>query len=148
MSEDKDVAHALTNQPEMHEVFAKKMIDLDLFNLVKMANKFDLGQGVVLLVKGTLISGIIISGTEYYKTISSSFEDEHPLKQLFSSRAEEYSKYKELDLFDPASDVEYIHLKKFSVNQGGNGFNTYNSAVFRIKLEEIDGHIIGTASNA
>lgn len=140
----------MLNENDRQEVVARKMVDADLIFLVEIANKFGAWTGVTLFTKGIVITGLIISGKEYYEKVADSFgpKDENKVSVGDYFRNVSDSLYTNGDGADETEfPTNFMHLKDVKVSAGSGGLTPYNNAFLRVKIEEIDGHIIGSASN-
>lgn len=131
------------------DVNALKLRDIDLCVFADIANIHNVGLDLTLFVKGSVFSGQLISGREFYKLQSekySSFKADtigSLVKQHFDARIQAYEKIyevNEVENTDP--DVSYLHLNKVSMQVGGTKVNI-ERGLLRLKIEEIDGYILG-----
>lgn len=139
----------MSEEKEFSTVLSRKITDADLSFCVDMANKHEANMGVTLFCKGIIITGMIISGREYYAGVADSFG----LKQDGASAWGDYFRqiggafYSKQDgEEDKEFPNSFIHLKDVQLSAGTSGFTPYKNAFLRLKVEEIDGHIIGIAS--
>ncbi|WP_288444792.1 hypothetical protein [uncultured Pantoea sp.] len=130
------------------EQVVRKIHDNGLHFLVKIANFAGSNNGVTLLSKGSLISGVIISDQEYFESLASSFgprgESAPALSEYFWQRAEQ-----SLTPEDIEKDIEFnfINLREVKINSNSGSFVKMHGAFLRMKLEEVDGFILGTLSD-
>ncbi|HDL7084417.1 TPA: gas vesicle protein [Yersinia enterocolitica] len=133
-----------TQEITLEEVITRKTKDQDLMYLVRMAN-FGVGVGVTLFSKGTIITGTLMSGKEYYETVASKLSEVGE----FGAVLAEYYTHKAKELYTPSDDADkemplnFLHLKESSFFKGDGGLLKMQNSVLRIKIEEIDGHYIG-----
>ncbi|HGK4675278.1 TPA: hypothetical protein ACJ2WV_004579 [Kluyvera georgiana] len=139
----------MSEEKEFSTVLSRKITDADLSFCVDMANKHEANMGVTLFCKGVIITGMIISGREYYAGVANSFG----MKQDGASAWGDYFRQVGGAVYskqDGEEDKEFpnifIHLKDVKLSAGTSGFTPYKNAFLRLKVEEIDGHIIGIAS--
>jgi hypothetical protein len=129
------------------EHVARKIHDRDLNFLVQVANFANSNNGVTLLSKGALISGIIISEKEYYESVASSYgergEGAPSIAEYFWVRSDNSPKPEE---GESVKEFNFINLKNVKVNTG-NSLTNLNGGFIRMKLEEVDGYILGTMNN-
>lgn len=139
----------MSKDNEIENVLARKMRDADLVFLAQIANNINFGMGITLFCKGTLITGTTISGKEYYESVAASFgpqsSGEGSIADYFSKTAENVYTEKK-DTPDYEIPLNFIHLKNVAFSSGNGQFIPYNGAFLRLKIEEIDGHIIGAAT--
>lgn len=133
----------------INEVLSRKVVDADLDFLVEIANKLGSFTGVTLFSKGLVITGVIISGKEYYESVANSFKPDREgnigLGAYFRKvGANAYTDDEDEDKSFPSN---FMHLKDVKILTGNGNFSPLNNAFLRLKIEEIDGHIIGIASN-
>lgn len=140
----------MSEQSEMTNVFASKMRDADLNFIANIASKFGVGLGVTLFVKGALVTGNTISGKEYYDKIVALFGDvedgstEQAVANYFKRTGEEY--------YTPTDDessvpLNFLHLQDVSFRLGSEKFSHHKNGLLRIKIEEVDGFMLGISSN-
>lgn len=123
--------------------------------LVWLANKLGISQGVTLNVGGTVVSGTIISGKEYFESVGGAvFQVEsipvNANEEIIKSVADSlrgfacvYNNETEEPEGTPAPG--YIHLKDVrTISQGGQTI-TFNGALWRGKIASIDAFILGSA---
>ncbi|WMT13365.1 gas vesicle protein [Serratia fonticola] len=141
----------MNSDENIQEVYARTSIDANLFFLVNTVNRFDFEMGVTILVKGIVITGLLISGQKYHREMAQGIAKAgtvgEALAGYFRDTAENMyapSKNEEGEYND--TPCNYIHLKDISMQGGGGGFNKLNNAFLRVSLEEVDGHIIGNVS--
>ena len=132
---------------DVKSVFSMKLCDTDLLKFADNANKYNLGVGITLLCKGIVLSGITISGKEYYESVANSYgsakDDTYSFANYFLNAAKErYNFEDEQDI-----PISFIHLRNVSMHSGNGVFKPLNGAYLRLKIEEIDGYIFGQSSN-
>ncbi|WP_380180984.1 gas vesicle accessory protein GvpU [Kalamiella sp. sgz302252] len=140
----------MSEPSEMTNVFASKMRDADLNFIANIASKLGVGLGVTLFVKGALVTGNTISGKEYYEQIVEFFGEtqegsvEQAIANYFKRTGEAY--YTPED--DEASvPLNFLHLKDVSFRLGSEQFSQHKNGLLRIKIEEIDGFMLGISTN-
>ncbi|WP_182629597.1 gas vesicle accessory protein GvpU [Pantoea hericii] len=133
------------SQNDLNEVLAYKMKDADLLSIADLANKHNSGIGITLFVKGALVTGVTVSGREYYETqIKALSEVNNDTSQLLSQHFSEglsYYQAGENESFEYPQN--FLHLKEASFTLGGGKLNPLPNSLLRIKIEEIDGFILG-----
>ncbi|EIV2907035.1 gas vesicle protein [Citrobacter braakii] len=141
----------MSKDNEIDNVIATKMRDADLVFLAQIANNINFGMGVTLFCKGALITGTTISGKEYYESVATLFgpksSEEVSIADYFSNTAVNVYTEKK-DTPDYEIPLNFIHLKNVAFISGNGQFIPYNGAFLRLKIEEIDGHIIGVATTS
>lgn len=138
----------MSDEVEINEVLAFKVRDEDLTFLNTMVNRFDFGMGITLIVKGSVITGELIAGKKYYELTAEKLKTVgfvgEALSQYFERKGT--TGYTSTD-----PDFEYpnnfLHLDKVFIRQDNGQMGALNNALLRIKIEEIEGHILGTFSN-
>lgn len=136
----------MAGENEYSEVIAHKTCDNDLLFLVGIANK-GISVGVTLLSKGLLISGNLMSGKEYYSSISESFKNNSTNSELGSAISTYFLETGEAHyaITDENKEIplNFLHLKNFSVYRDNGSTIDFSGAFFRLKIEEVDGFFIG-----
>lgn len=138
---------------EPHElpanVNATKLRDIDLCVFADLTNIHNIGLDLTLFVKGTVFSGQLISGGEFYKLSAekySSFKDDtfgSLVKHHFDARIHSYEKlYDTNEVENTDLDINYLHLNQVLMQVGGVRVNI-GGGLLRLKIEEIDGYILG-----
>lgn len=148
----------MSESNEVEKVVARKLQDADLIYFTNLANKTDVGVDITLFVKGTLLSGTIISGKKYFEAMHQKFESYGDksygflLKDYFSKLLNMYTpgyvdngEGEEVENKD--IPLNFMHLENVSLQSGGGVFNNINGGLLRLKIEEIDGYIFGSTSN-
>lgn len=135
------------------EVNANKLRDIDLCVFTEIANIHHAGIEVTLFVKGTVFSGEVISGGEFYKLSSekyASFKEDTVgslVKHHFDDRIQVYEElYDETNVENSALEISYLHLKEVSMQVGGVRLKI-GGGLLRLKIEEIDGYLLGKITN-
>lgn len=107
------------------------------------------GVSITLFLSGVVVTGNLISGKQYYESIASDIkgsggESAEIIAKYFSEVGEAvYGLNDEAD----APPTNFIHLNEVSLLKGdGNMFN-FSNGLLRVKIEEIDGIIIGRLGN-
>ncbi|WP_036127316.1 gas vesicle accessory protein GvpU [Lysinibacillus sphaericus] len=126
--------------------------DVVLETIISMINKVDtIEMGITLNIKGTLITGLLISKSTYLKGIASSFEGQGEVGSAFSNmflKLDEHqkneSKEENSEVNDNVNDdnksVFGIHLKNAKMFDGEN---THTLGYWRGKLSSVDGFTFG-----
>ncbi|MCA1055004.1 gas vesicle protein GvpU [Rossellomorea aquimaris] len=110
---------------------------------VQAANKHDFTLDITLNVKGSVISGTIVSAMEYFDALSESFEDGSDLAQKLS---EELAKAGE-SVDESNAEAHFIHLKNTKVYCGDSKPTPSKGKIlWRGKLHEVDGFFLGKIS--
>jgi len=137
-------------QDELQEILAYKMKDKDLLFISRAANAHGSGIGITLFTKGTLVTGITVSGKEYYeKQIDSmnAFGDVSTAKLLSEHFKECLELYQSGDNENYAFPDNFLHLKDVSFRLGDGKLGELKKSILRIKIEEVDGYVLGLMSN-
>ncbi|EOL9074497.1 hypothetical protein ACM92Y_001057 [Cronobacter malonaticus] len=136
----------MSEQENIQKVIAKKSQDVDLVYFARLVNISKIGLNVVLVVKGSFISGKLISGSEYYERLKGNFAHYDKGTQgsaifdYFEGNEQVYTDNNQDD-FEPPSN--FIHLDDVYVMGGAAKFAPFTGACLRIKIEEIDGYFFG-----
>lgn len=137
MSEDRTVKN----------VVASKMRDMDLVYLTNIVNAVGGSFGITLFLKGSVISGLMISGKEYYATLAERLAE---VGDVGENLAQHFLQVAD-DVYTHAAENEsipanFIHMKEVKIKSGSGEFSEMSDALLRLKIEEIDGHIVGNVS--
>lgn len=123
-----------------------KIKDADLVFLIKIVNKTHASIGMTFLVNGVFITGQLISGKTYYDAVSERMRESGEAGIALSN----YFKNSADDVYSPAQDEDapttFLHLKDVKVKSDSGELNEILGSYFRIKVEEVDGHAIGSMS--
>ncbi|MBJ9011226.1 type 1 periplasmic-binding domain-containing protein [Citrobacter koseri] len=138
----------MSDELEINEVLACKVKDEDLTFLNMMVNRFDFSLGITLIVKGSVISGQLIAGKKYYELTAENLKAVGSVGESLSQYFERKGTigYTSTDP-DFAYPNNFLHLEKVFIRQDNGQMGALNNALLRVKIEEIEGHILGTASN-
>lgn len=134
--------------------------------LINQTNIFGLETGITLYVGGLVISGITISGKNYFDKFAENYKsgfnkDWESLAEIIEGRIREESEnyplfWTQIDSENPSKeikttplkDVAYIHLRDVVIlNQNGNKMVMANT-MWRGRLESIDGFSLGNLSDS
>lgn len=112
---------------------------------VKASNKHDFSLDITLNVKGSVISGTMVSAKEYFDTLSETFEDGSEIAQTLS---EQLSIASESVESNGDAEAHFIHLKNTKVYIGDSKSTPSKGQIlWRGKLNEIDGFFLGKISD-
>jgi len=140
---------------ELQSVEARKLRDNDLLFLANLVNRSEAGVDLTLLVSGTLITGTLISGKKYYTLMQDKFSSFSQnsygslVKEYFADVCEVYTPQPE-NAGDENNEIplNFIHLEEVAMQTGNGGFSSINGALLRLKIEEVDGYIMGASENS
>lgn len=111
---------------------------------VKASNKHDFSLDITLNVKGSVISGTMVSAKEYFDALSETFEDGSEIAQELS---EQLSIASESAESNGDAEAHFIHLKNTKVYIGDSKSTPSKGQIlWRGKLKEIDGFFLGKIS--
>ncbi|WP_191559723.1 gas vesicle accessory protein GvpU [Metabacillus idriensis] len=111
---------------------------------VKASNKHDFSLDITLNVKGSVISGTMVSAKEYFDALSETFEDGSEIAQELS---EQLSIASESVESNGDAEAHFIHLKNTKVYIGDSKSTPSKGQIlWRGKLKEIDGFFLGKIS--
>lgn len=115
-----------------------------LESFVRAANKYDFELDISLLVNGAIVTGTLISASNYFEALSESFKDGSDVAQQLGDMLTESG---EAAGSDNNSEVNYIHLKDTRIYCGDNK-PTPNKGkiIWRGKLQEVDSFFLGKIS--
>jgi hypothetical protein len=130
--------------------------DFFLQNLVSLVNgSKDMRIGLTLTVGGTLISGVIIGGMEYFDKFSSQFITGYKLdtddksQELMNKYFDSYKKIYTSPLTDDEEKQgpAYIHLDNVRIYQEQNKpIPTNDGMLWRGKISDVQGFTLGVIS--
>lgn len=133
-------------QKSIEEVISRSIYDRDLEYLADLVDKLDIDIAVTLMVKGLLVSGMLVSGKKYYSQVSehlqSSGDAAKAISQYFSERATSFDAEK-----SEGAELNFLNLINISFLKGDGQMGDINGARLRLKIEEIDGYILGKPRN-
>ncbi|EOX6878750.1 gas vesicle accessory protein GvpU [Enterobacter roggenkampii] len=132
----------MTTHQDKQEIIASKTSDNVILNMVELVNNNIVEISITLLVKGSWISGDLISGKEYFELLSNEINDERKvLKDLYKQISEEiYSKGDDENKVIP---LNYLHMKNISLLSDTGKISQVNGGFLRVNIQEIDGHMLG-----
>ncbi|EKS3673757.1 gas vesicle protein [Salmonella enterica] len=137
----------MTTEVEMKRVLARKIRDEDLIHLNSLVNRIDFGIGLTIFVKGSVISGSLVSGKKYYDSVAenlkASGETGEALAVFFERKAQDQYTSNSEDFEFPNN---FLHFDKVTIRQDNGQMGQLNGAMLRIKIEEIEGYILGNLS--
>lgn len=108
---------------------------------VQAANKHDFSLDITLNVKGSVITGTLISAKEYFTTLSETFEGGGEIAQMLS---EQLGKSGEAAENNDDPEAHFIHMKETRVYCGDSKPTPSKGEIlWRGKLSEIDGFFLG-----
>ena len=120
--------------------------------LVDLTNQGAITCGITLNIGGFLISGILVSGKDYFEgfaeEISSGYRDEkivESLRKAFGSFAKKYDRIENPEEKRPFP--HYIHLKEARFfNTSGNPLPGNRAVWWRGRISQVQGFILGLLS--
>ncbi|WP_433742420.1 gas vesicle accessory protein GvpU [Falsibacillus pallidus] len=108
--------------------------------LVNIANEHDFSLDLTLNVKGSLISGTLVSAKEYFETLSETFEEGSEISEKISEQLVHASE----SAAKGGSEVQFIHLKNTKVYVGDSKPTPSKGKVlWRGSLGNVDGFFLG-----
>lgn len=126
--------------------------DAFLESMVLQANVYGESFGITLFVHGSIITGTLIGGREYFQELSKFLTpidnqtDENPLQYMIDLYPVLPRDADITDLMDTI-DVSYIHMKNARV-LSGVGMQIGDGQYWRGRLGSVDGFIFGEVVNA
>jgi hypothetical protein len=161
MSEEQNSEAASEVAESNQEMMRAGRVDWFLAQLIWLADNVGLEQSVTLSVRGTIITGLLISGREYFKDLGDDIrkranvhlEDKDAIRNLLAdlySQGSQHYPVRPSPETEPDSEPKpfptYIHLRA-SKMLGPNGFTIpIEGALWRGKLSAVDGFSIGQVS--
>jgi hypothetical protein len=121
-----------------------------LQTLVNLVNIGGVSFDITLVVGGFLISGVLITGDEYYETFGKDFgqamthinaEAAQNIREGFSSLGDRYKRERE-DKSSDSQSTYYIHLKNCKL--GGVSSQSSFGGIWRGRISEVSGFFLGT----
>ncbi|CNF49138.1 hypothetical protein [Yersinia mollaretii] len=135
------------HENQIQDVISHKIKDADLLYLASIAN-VGAGITITLFIKGTIISGTLTSGKEYYKSIASNLASTGGLgiqvAEYFSNAGK--TLYTQDDNDSKELPLNFLHLEQFATHKNDGGLVYRTGSLLRIKIEEIDGYYLGMPS--
>ncbi|MCG1031782.1 hypothetical protein J5S76_07285 [Bacillus amyloliquefaciens] len=134
-------------QTPNQEVISRSIYDRDLEFLADLVEKLDIEIGITLMVKGLFVSGMLVAGKKYYTQVSehlqSSGEAGKAISKYFSAKADNFG-------IEQSEEVElnFLNLINIAILKGDGQMGDLNGGRLRLKLEEVDGYILGKPSNS
>lgn len=129
------------NQEVKHQPEPDLNVDWFLSNLVANINVSGGGYGITLYCNGLIITGELISGKEYFESLSQKFaSEEHPAETLFIEEKEQYDNFDA----DSCSSTIFIHLKEARVMHINGKSMPTNGCLWRGQLSHVTGFNFGT----
>ncbi|WHX27837.1 gas vesicle accessory protein GvpU [Virgibacillus halodenitrificans] len=108
---------------------------------VTAANKHDFELDISLLVHGAIVTGTLISATEYFENMSQSFEDGSDISQKVSQQLSEAGESADSG---NQQEVNFIHLKNTKIYCGDSKPTPSKGEIlWRGKLVEVDSFFLG-----
>lgn len=133
-------------QTANQEVISRSIYDRDLEFLAGLVERVDIDIGVTLMVKGLLVSGMLVSGKKYYTQASehlqSSGEAAKAISHYFSAKADNFGLQQSED-----AELNFLNLINIAFLKGDGQMGDINGGRLRLKIEEVDGYILGTPKN-
>jgi hypothetical protein len=126
------------------EVISRSIYDQDLEYLVNVVERANIDIGVTLLVKGLLVSGMLVSNKKYYTQVGDDLQSAGGIgasvAEYFTKRAESF------DVEKPEySEPSFMNLIKVSFLKGDGHMGSMKGACLRLKIEEVDGYFLGSS---
>jgi hypothetical protein len=144
-NENQDSSDNVTSEnTEQNQQQLTSSKDWLLQGLVDLSNKNGLRITITLNVGGTLISGLLISGEEYFELLAQSLEQTGVLENL----VEQIRQLSKIVYGEESGDTQndlpsYIHLKNTKFYNSARGLPTDGVALWRGKINSVDGFFIG-----
>lgn len=133
-------------QQVSHEVISRSIYDQDLEFLVNLVEELHIDIGLTLMVKGFLVSGTLVSANKYYTQVSEhlqlSGDAGKAIAQYFSAKANNFGVEK-----SEKSEPNFLNLINISYLKGDGLMGDMKGARLRLKIEEVDGYILGNPKN-
>ncbi|TXU20367.1 hypothetical protein D4N02_25000 [Klebsiella pneumoniae] len=130
----------IEDESDAKEIISSKVRDNVILHIVNLVNNGEITLGITLFCKGTVIAGDVIPGSEYFSSMSESCAGKSSiLQKLYTDiGCQFYGK-------DP-HPLNYIHLKNVVVKGAGSTLTPFEGGLLRMRIDEIDGHIVGRPS--
>ncbi|PKR79148.1 gas vesicle protein GvpU [Halalkalibacillus sediminis] len=115
--------------------------DALLEQIINQVHSGELSVDVSLNVNGTLVTGTIISASEYLDTVAGYFsgksDAEKKMKEKLSQGKEQLDNQRE-------TEINFIHLKDANFfDEKGNALPSEGGVLWRGKLTQVDGYFLG-----
>ncbi len=136
---------------EIEQAIHGQSTDWYLQKLVFLANDAGWEMGITLLVGGSIVSGILISGKKYFDTFADEFasawpgEDKEEMRKAFASHGTIYDANEESD--QPLPPPQYIHLRSSRVHSPSGNIPSGDGVLWRGKINAVSGFTLGALSS-
>ncbi|MGJ9383099.1 gas vesicle protein GvpU [Salipaludibacillus neizhouensis] len=109
--------------------------------LTETANTKDYTVDITLNVKGSVVTGTVVSAMTYLEEIAGEFSEENDIEQtIYEKLMEAASNLKD----EEAPETNYVHLKDAKLfSESGKSLPSNGSVLWRGKLSDIDGFFLG-----
>jgi hypothetical protein len=147
MAEEQQQQEIEQQEEPVNPAMAKRPgVDWYLQNLVIMANTKGVEMGITVILGGTVVTGLLISGKTYFEAFGALFanawnSDEDGKKAIQDAMSEPAKMYGP-DKGDPAGP-SFIHLKDAFVRTP-SGSLVNQGALWRGRLSEVSGFMLGS----
>ncbi|MCK6961318.1 gas vesicle accessory protein GvpU [Enterobacter bugandensis] len=125
-----------------HEVISRSIYDQDLEYLVNVVERANIDIGITLLVKGLLVSGMLVSNKKYYTQVSDDLQLSGDIGASIAEYFKERAKNFDVEKTE-YSEPSFMNLIKVSFLKGDGQMGSMKGACLRLKIEEVDGYFLG-----
>jgi len=148
---EQESANAEADKPESTAPVADWLLQ-NLVSLVNSNYEADLQLGVVLQVRGTPVSGLLIHGRRYFEGFAAQFASGWPAGEAADAIRESYAQFGRIYTDGGENDVKtppsFVHLKNAKLLVGDKLVPANAEGVWwRGRLSEVDGFSLGTLSS-
>lgn len=126
-------------------------VDWYLQRLISIVNTTSVRFGITLFVEGAIVSGLLVSGKDYFETFAGEFAGSYPgddeaketIRRSFASYADIYTSDESADLPPP----QFIHLiESRCFSPGGQPLPGNRGVLWRGKINSVSGFSLGSLS--
>jgi hypothetical protein len=144
MSEDMEELSPIEVEQEIHG----QSVDWYLQKIVSLANDVGVGleMGITLVLGGSVISGILISGKKYFDTFASDLSAAWPganKEEIRKSFASLGAIYDQGDGQEELPPPQYIHLSNARIYSPSGSLPTKGGVLWRGKINAVSGFSLG-----
>jgi hypothetical protein len=135
---------------ELEQEIHGQSIDWYLQKLVHLANVNGWEFGLTLVLGGSVVSGIVISGKKYFDTFADEIsqawpgDDKEELRSAFASHGEIY----DLPEGEEPRPPQYIHLKDARISYPNGNIPSSGTVLWRGKINAVSGFNLGMLSRS
>ncbi|WP_280768084.1 gas vesicle accessory protein GvpU [Salipaludibacillus daqingensis] len=129
----------------MSDQIVRPEVDSVLQLLTETTNTENYSVDMTLNVKGTLVTGTVISTIEYLTSLADEFSEENEVeKNIYQKLTEAVASLEE----EQEPEVNYVHMKDAKMfSESGKSLPSKGSVLWRGKLSDVDGFFLGKVTS-